>query len=137
MQDLPIEPKDLIEQLTSMAGYWYLATPYSKYPGGIEAAFIEACNCSAWLIRQGVRVFCPISHTHPIAIHGSIDPHDHAIWLPADKPFMDGARGIVTAMMPTWQDSYGIKQEIAEFKRTGRIRYYMNWPRPSATKGAT
>jgi hypothetical protein len=129
MSDLPIEPDDLVEQLRFTTGYWYLATPYSKYPGGIEAAFQEACRVSAWLIRQEVRLYCPIAHTHPIAVAGGIDPHDHKIWLPADKPFMDAAEGIVVAMMPTWEESYGIKQEIDEFKRTGRILYYMRWPR--------
>ena len=44
--------------------FWYLATPYSKFPGGLDAAYVEACKAQALLIKAGVPVFCPISHTH-------------------------------------------------------------------------
>ena len=44
----------------------YLATPYSKFPGGIQAAFIDAACIAARLLRAGVKVYSPITHTHPI-----------------------------------------------------------------------
>lgn len=110
-------------------GYWYLASPYSKYPDGIHAAFYEICRCSAWLVRQGVNIYSPIAHTHPIAVWGNIDPLDHAIWLPADKPLMQGARGLIVALMPTWQDSYGIGVEIREFADAEKPSYGLDWPR--------
>lgn len=58
--------------------FYYLATPYSRYAAGIEAAFQAASEQAAILVRHGIPVFCPIAHTHPIAIHGDIDPFDHA-----------------------------------------------------------
>lgn len=54
--------------------YWYLASPYSKYPAGIEAAFQDICKQTALLIRHKIPVYSPIAHTHPVAIHGEIDP---------------------------------------------------------------
>ena len=118
----------MIEKLKAIPGYIYLATPYSKYPRGIDAAFEEACKVTAYLIQQGVRVFCPIAHTHPIAMHGGIDPLDHAIWIPADKPFMDGAAALLVCQMESWEKSYGINIEIKEFQAAGKNVYFMEWP---------
>lgn len=106
--------------------YWYLATPYSKYPGGLEAAFVLACKATADLIRAGVRVYSPIAHTHPVALHGEIDPYDHGIWLPADQPFMDAAKGVIVLRAETWEQSYGIKCEIAAFEAAGKPVIYMD-----------
>ncbi len=58
---------DALRAETKAGRYWYLATPYSKYPGGPEPACHEACKAAAWLIRHDVRCYCPIAHTHPIA----------------------------------------------------------------------
>jgi hypothetical protein len=124
-------PTDILDMniLRAAPGYYYVATPYSKYPQGIEAAFREACRAAAWLTLEGVRVYCPISHTHPIAIYGGIDPMRHDIWLPADKPLMDGAVGLIVCMMATWEQSYGIGVEIDEFRKAGKPVYFMEWPR--------
>jgi len=105
--------------------YWYLATPYSKYPGGLDAAFVLAAKGAAACVRAGVPVFSPITHTHPVAIHGGIDPYDHAIWLPADAPLMRQARGLIVLTAEGWRESYGIGVEIAEFERLVRPIHYM------------
>jgi len=36
----------------SCLGYWYLASPYSKYPQGLVEAFEEVCRAAAWLIKH-------------------------------------------------------------------------------------
>jgi hypothetical protein len=108
-----------------MSGFWYLATPYSKYPGGIEAAFHLAAENTAHLIRAGVPIYSPIAHTHPIAIHGGIDPLNHSIWLPADAPLMEAASGLIVLTAETWEASYGISVEIAAFKAAGKPIFFM------------
>lgn len=105
--------------------FWYLATPYSKFPSGIEAAFIVACQQTALLIRAGIPVYSPIAHTHPVAVNGDIDPLDHSIWLPADAPLMSAALGLIVCKMESWESSYGIGVEIAEFKKAGKPIVYM------------
>lgn len=105
--------------------FWYLATPYSKYPKGIGAAFLEACKQAAVLVRGGVRVYSPIAHTHSIAQVGGIDPYDHDIWLPADRPFMDTARGLIVCKMDGWEDSYGIAEEIKIFEQADKPILFM------------
>lgn len=105
--------------------FWYLATPYSKYPGGLDEAFKLACRAAADLVRAGVKFYSPIAHTHPVAIHGGIDPYAHDIWLPADEPFMHAACGLIVLMADGWATSYGIGQEMRAFEAAGKPIYFM------------
>ena len=112
--------------------FYYLATPYSKYPGGQEAAYVAACEQHAVLIKAGIPTFCPITHTHGTALHGHLSLTDHAIWLPADRPFMDLACGIIVCKLPTWDISYGIAEEIKVFQAAGKPVVYMEpWEVPN------
>lgn len=108
------------------SGLCYLATPYSRYPGGIEAAHVAACEVAAKLIQRGYKVYSPIAHTHPIAMHGGIDPLDHNIWLPFDAAMMDAADCCIVAMLQTWEQSYGIGEEIKAFRKAGKPVVYLD-----------
>ena len=108
-----------------ITGPWYLATPYSKYPKGIEAAFALAAGQAALFARAGIPVYSPIAHTHPIAMIGELDPYDHAIWLPFDHPLMVAAKGLIVLMAESWEQSYGMKVEIDQFKAAGKPVVYM------------
>lgn len=105
--------------------YWYLGTPYTKYPDGIWKAYEHASRQAGVLVKAGIPVFCPIAHSHPIAIHGDIDPADHDIWLPADRPMMDGAKGLIVCKLPTWEISYGLQHEIEYFSGQGKPVVFM------------
>lgn len=100
--------------------FWYLASPYSKYKQGIYVAFEEVCAQTALLVSAGVKVYSPIAHTHPVAIHGNLDPLDHSIWLEADRAFMDTACGLIVCEMQGWRESYGVQHEIDYFKKQGK-----------------
>jgi len=103
-------------------GFWYLATPYSAYPDGPEAAYIRACERAAALIAAGVTVFCPIAHSHPIARHGALPGGGaHDVWLAVDEPFLQAARGlIVAADMPGAYFSTGVTHEIGVMAQAGK-----------------
>lgn len=105
--------------------FYYLATPYSKYSAGIEAAFAAASEQAAILTRAGVPVFSPIAHTHPIAIYGNLDPYDHVLWLEADRTFMEAAKALIICEMHGWQESYGIEQERKYFAGAGKPIIHM------------
>lgn len=109
-------------------GYWYLATPYSKHPDGIEVAFQEACEAAGRLLALGVHSYCPIAHTHPIATHGNLDHFSHSLFIPLDEQMMEHAHGIIVVEMPTWDQSKGIKHEIDWFEQRGRPRVHLHWP---------
>lgn len=105
--------------------FWYLGSPYSKYPHGLEAAHTEACKATALLISAGVPVYSPIAHTHPIALHGELDPIDHGIWMPIDEPMMKSAHGLIVLMLAWWDQSRGLKEEIEYFTEAKKPVVYM------------
>lgn len=106
----------------------YIATPYSKFDSGIERAWIEACKVTAEFVRRGISVYSPIAHTHPVAIHGGIDPLDHELWMAMDKAMMEAASELYVIHMVGWKESKGITMEIAEFKRTQKPVTHFSWP---------
>lgn len=98
----------------------YYGSPYSKFDTGIHNAFVEVAAKAADLMRQGVKVYSPIAHTHPLAIYGNIDPLDHNIWLPFDEAMMDACEAMIIADMAGWDTSYGVQYEIKHFRERGK-----------------
>ena len=74
-------------------GFWYLASPHSTYPDGPDAAFAEVCKASAKLVTNGVHLYSPIAHSHPIWKASAIDIARYDIWLPLDEQFMKASSG--------------------------------------------
>jgi hypothetical protein len=100
-------------------GFWYLATPYAKYPDGPIAAFEEAAKQAGILARAGICIFCPITHSHPIHLH--VNPIDaHRFWLDFDRPFMAAAKGLIVCQLTGWHESRGIREEIDYFVDAGK-----------------
>jgi len=106
----------------------YLASPYSKYELGIEQAFIDVSALAARLMLAGVKIYSPIAHTHPLAIHGNIDPYDHSIWIPFDEAMMTACNALLVAQMQGWEKSYGVNHEIEFFFKARKPIFYL---RPS------
>lgn len=99
----------------------YLATPYSKYKGGnLDLAFQDAAALAASLLIEGIKVYSPIAHTHPLAVYSHLDPLDHAIWLPFDEAMMEAADALIVAHMDGWEESFGIAHEIKKFAADGK-----------------
>ncbi len=105
---------------------YYVGTPYTKYPGGIEDAFIEACRLTGELLLRGIKVYSPIAHTHPVAIHTGIDPLNLDVWLPFDAAMIEKSDAMIVAMMPSWRASTGVKHEIEEFRKARKPIYYLD-----------
>lgn len=102
----------------------YLGSPYTKYEAGLDAAFRDVSAFAAMLLQDGVRVYSPIAHTHPIAIYGNLDPRNHDIWMPFDQAMMDAADAMCIADMSGWRESYGVQFEIAYFRAAGKPVYF-------------
>lgn len=107
-------------------GLLYVGTPYSKYEAGIEAAFQDAAALTGELLRQGLCVYSPIAHGHPLSIYGGIDPLDLSIWLPFDATMMARSDALVVAMMQGWEASSGIRHEMEEFVLSGKPVFFLN-----------
>ena len=106
--------------------YFYLGTPYSKWVHGLDDANEVAQKLSGRLLLEGIVVFTPIGHSHGIAKASGIDPFDHSIWLPADRPFVMKAFGLIVAALPGWRESFGIGEEIKWFKEQKKPRYLLD-----------
>lgn len=108
-----------------MTDLWYMATPYSKFFFGLEAAAQQAARIAGVLIRQGENVFSPIVHSHVIAHMNGFDPLDHDMWMEIDKAFMERCTGLIVVMMMGWTRSKGVTMEIEAFRKAGKpIRYF-------------
>ena len=105
--------------------YYYLATPYSKYPEGRPAAFDMACRQAAILLKAKISVYCPIAHGHAIGDANGIDPLDWDFWMEADAPMMEAAKGLIVVKAPMWELSYGIAEERKVFAAAGKPIVWM------------
>ena len=117
---------NVIEHAKWKRGFWYLVSPYSKYPGGKEAAFEEVSRLGGQLFSEGVKLYAPIAHGHPLSKFGGVDPDSHDLWMPFDQLFMDVSVGLIIAEMDTWRDSKGIQIELDYFKAVYRPILYLN-----------
>jgi hypothetical protein len=104
---------------------YYLASPYSKYPNGMEAAFIDISKQGAFLAKNGIYTLGPITHSHPIALYGEINAVDHEFWLKWDFAFIDRLDGMIVCMMEGWENSTGVLREIEYCKKTNKPIWYM------------
>jgi hypothetical protein len=99
----------------------YLATPYTRYVHGLSGAFRDAARLAGRLLRRSaIKVYSPICHTHPIAVHGGVPAHDHDIWLPFDELMMARCDILIVAHMDGWAESKGIAHEVEFFTRAGK-----------------
>lgn len=94
----------------------YLATPYSKYKGGRELAYKEACFAASVLMKRGYNVFCPIAHSHAIETEAFNNIEDGDFWLKQDFAILAHCDVLFVYQMQGWDESYGVAKEI-EFAR--------------------
>lgn len=106
--------------------FFYMATPYTNYPYGAEAAYKHACIEAAFLTAKGVPVYCPIAHSHGLAVHGGLPKFDHDMWMKIDRPFMEAARGLIVCRMTGWQLSAGITHEMETFDEMDKPILFMD-----------
>jgi hypothetical protein len=96
----------------------YLASPYSKYPGGRKKAFKLVCKKAAELMVQGEHIFCPIAHSHPIEVEGmGGHQQDGDFWLDQDFAVLSACSKMFVYRMAGWEDSEGVARELAFAKQ--------------------
>lgn len=116
-------PEQGIKHLPSLI---YLATPYNHPDPTIrEERFTLACLAAATLMRDGVYLFCPIAHTHPIALHGNL-PCGWDYWQEYDWLMLNSCDELWIVQMAGWDQSEGIKGEIELAMYLGKPIYYLD-----------
>lgn len=107
-----------------MEGFWYLGSPYSKYPDGTAMAHKIVCEEAARLILAGVSIYSPIACSHPIALYADM-PLGYEFWEALDKPFIEAAKGMIILTMESWERSHGLLYEEGEFRAAGKPIVFM------------
>ena len=104
----------------------YLACPYTHPDAFIrEIRFKTVNQVAAELMREGRIIFSPISHTHPIALHGL--PKDWNYWQKYDLIFIRLCSKMIVLMLDGWQQSIGVQNEIKIAKELSKPIEYMKW----------
>lgn len=101
----------------------YLATPYTNYAGGHDAAFRDACRLAARLVPAGIFVYSPIAHSHVVAHFGALDKTDMGIWGLHNAAMVKRFDVLAVGQLPGWDTSAGIADEVAAFVKAGKPIY--------------
>lgn len=108
-------------------GLIYLASPYTHESQDVQwARFSQACQAAAWLMRQGLYIFSPIAHTHPIAEHGL--PGGWDFWGPYDRLFLNRCGGMIVLDIEGWEESKGVAGEIQIMRSQHKPIWHMDLP---------
>jgi len=103
----------------------YLATPYTHPDKEVQQARFEAVNKAASkLMLKGLKIFSPISHTHPIAAAGEM-PTGWEFWRDFDFAYLSHCYKIIVLKLEGWEQSVGVTAEIAMAKELGLEIEYM------------
>lgn len=109
----------LIKKLRMYRGYFYMATPYSKFPGGKDAAYEEARSYMHQFLINRIFVYSPIVHCHDLAKNHSL-PTDHLFWEEFNIRMMLASCGGIFIRMNGFDESEGCQMERAFF-----VEHYM------------
>ena len=105
-----------------MNDIYYIAIPYTWNP---EKSFEISNKVAALFIEDGITVFAPVSHSHPIAQYMSPEKLlDHGTWMNQDIPILKKCTKAILVMIGEDGDdlikgSRGCQREIAEAKEYG------------------
>lgn len=105
----------------------YLAVPYSHPSAAVrQTRFEQANRAAAKLMRAGLHIFSPISHTHPIALAGDL-PLGWEYWSAYDRAILEFCAKLIVLRLPGWEDSKGIAGEIQIANELGIPVEFMDW----------
>ncbi|WP_428493106.1 DUF1937 family protein [Rhodopila sp.] len=97
---------------------------YSKYKGGIDAAYADVCKQTSVPLKAGIPASTSIAHEHGVAVQSGIDPFDHSMRHPADRPPMDAVCGLIFGMIAGWNRSFGVVHKIEMFQAAAKPTIY-------------
>lgn len=109
----------------------YIASPYAHEDKEVmEQRFQAVCEYAARLMREGVMIYCPIAHCHPIAQYGL--PKGWEFWEELDRTYLQFCDKLVVFMLDGWDVSKGVQAEIQIAKEFNIPVIYFN---PGQPKG--
>lgn len=115
-----------LDELLDHESFLYLASPYSRFIDGVDAAYLLVSDISDSLERAGIEHFCPIKSSHEICARSGIDKVDHDFWMAVDRHFMERASGLIVAGLDGWEESLGVIAERAYFGAASKPIYFLD-----------
>lgn len=105
----------------------YLASPYSHPEEDIRLGnFDRVSKLAAELCAQGANVFSPITYGHTL-LNFKRMPSDWAFWQDFCFAFLRKADKMIVYMMPGWDKSRGVSEEINLAKELGIEIEYVDY----------
>lgn len=101
----------------------YLATPFTKYPHGIDAAVVDATRLAGNLLASGINVYAPIPYCAALARQHGFDMLALPFWLPLEEAMCLACDVLIVARLDGWAESEGIAREVERFVRSGKSIY--------------
>lgn len=93
----------------------YLACPYSHPdPAVREYRYSTANRVASQLMKAGIVVFSPLSHSVSIARHIPAVEMDHRFWMDQDLPLLRRSDELLIIGLDGWTKSQGVKSEMFE-----------------------
>jgi Domain of unknown function (DUF1937) len=104
----------------------YLASPYSHPDESVRyTRFYQVCEKAGSLIKQGYHVFCPIAHSHNIAVQADL-PRGFDYWGEFDRRMIAACDELWVYRLDGWDKSVGVLAEIEIAHQLGKPVVYMN-----------
>lgn len=106
------------------SSFIYLAGPYAHPdPEVREMRYRALTAVAANMMRNGVPVYSPITHNHPLATMNEM-PTGWDFWRSMDEPMITQSSELHVLMLDGWKESVGVTAEIAIAERLGKpVRY--------------
>jgi hypothetical protein len=111
--------------------YWYMASPFTKYPHGPREAWKLACKENLLLIKAGIAVYSPIAHTVGVELSANeesdidLGPEAWRFWMDYDHHMMEAACGLIMLQADGWDISKGMREEFDTFHGQGKPIVWM------------
>lgn len=116
-----------LTDVQAVRGFWYLGTPFTHYPGGIDDAYMMACTLNSVLTAHRVPLYCPIAqHCDRFGNIAGVDLLDVEFWMRITAPLRRAACGLIVGELKGWERSAGLRQERREFSAEGKPIYHLN-----------
>ena len=98
-----------------MSSLLYVAAPFTHSEASVrEHWYRTACRVAAILMKSGITVFSPISHSVPIAEYIGEVEDDHNFWMSMDIPILHRCDEVLVLALNGWERSKGVKRELVE-----------------------
>ena len=92
----------------------YLACPFTHNDPAIrEHRYRTSCIAAAKLMKSGIVVFNPLSHSVPINEFLS-DIDSHEFWMSMDLPILRRCDEVLILGLEGWRESRGVRAEMFE-----------------------